>query len=121
MAWALDDTRSIYGQIMDRIRQRIVTGQYPPGSRLDSVRDLAQEAGVNPNTMQRALSALEGMGILTSQRTAGRFITEDTALIEKMREDMAAEAAEAFAKAMRELGYGPQEMIEILKRGMEHE
>jgi hypothetical protein len=95
----------IYTQIMRRIQRRILTGEWGPGARVPAVRDLAVEFGVNPNTMQRALSELEREGLLFSERTSGRFITRDAALIEETRRQMAEEAIEAFLKEMKELGY----------------
>ena len=95
----------IYTQIMRRIQRRILTGEWGPGARVPAVRDLAVEFGVNPNTMQRALAELEREGLLFSERTSGRFITRDAALIEETRRQMAEEAIEAFLKEMKELGY----------------
>lgn len=83
MSWNLSSERPIYAQIMERITLDIVSGIYLPGARLPSVRDLAQDAGVNPNTMQKALSELERTGLVISQRTSGRFITEDLTMVEK--------------------------------------
>ena len=85
MPWELDNDRPIYLQLMERIQQDIVSGIYKPGDRLPSVRDLAVEAAVNPNTMQKALSELERSGLVYSQRTSGRFITEDTRLLDEMK------------------------------------
>ena len=86
----------IYAQIIAQIQQRIVTSQLQPGDRLPSVRDLAAEAGVNPNTMQRAMTELERQGLVHSQRTAGRFVTEDEATIRKLREDLARTSTGAY-------------------------
>ena len=77
MPWKLDSNLPIYTQIIEHIQLDIISGLYQPGDRLPSVRDLAAEASVNPNTMQKALSELERSGLLHSQRTSGRFITED--------------------------------------------
>jgi GntR family transcriptional regulator len=77
MNWQFNSEAPIYSQLIGQIRQGIVSGAFPPGERLASVRDLASEAGVNPNTMQRALTELERDGLVYSQRTAGRFVTED--------------------------------------------
>ena len=77
MPWNLDSSRPIYLQIIERVQMDIITGRYQPGDKLPSVRNLAQEAAVNPNTMQKALSELERSGLIYSQRTSGRFITED--------------------------------------------
>ena len=89
MPWELDNDRPIYLQLMERIQQDIVSGIYKPGDRLPSVRDLAVEAAVNPNTMQKALSELERSGLVYSQRTSGRFITEDTQLLDEMKTSLA--------------------------------
>ena len=84
MPWNLDSDRPIFIQIIERIQVDIISGLYKPGDKLPSVRELAQEASVNPNTMQKALSELERTGLVYSQRTSGRFITEDTAMINKI-------------------------------------
>ena len=84
MPWNLDSSRPIYLQIIERVQMDIITGRYQPGDKLPSVRDLAQEAAVNPNTMQKALSELERSGLIYSQRTSGRFVTEDQNMIEKI-------------------------------------
>ena len=90
MPWNLDSSRPIYLQIIERVQMDIITGRYQPGDKLPSVRDLAQEAAVNPNTMQKALSELERSGLIYSQRTSGRFITEDKELIHQMKKELAA-------------------------------
>ena len=77
MRWEFSNDAPIYTQLIQQIKVGIVAGVFPPGERLPSVRELATEAGVNPNTMQRALAELERDGLVYSQRTAGRFVTED--------------------------------------------
>ena len=81
MPWELDNDRPIYLQLMERIQHDIISGVYKPGDKIPSVRDLALDAAVNPNTMQKALSELERSGLLYSQRTSGRFITDDEKLL----------------------------------------
>lgn len=98
MPWNLNSERPIYFQIMERITMDIISGIYKPGEKLPSVRELAQEAGVNPNTMQKSLSELERTGLLYSQRTSGRFITEDMTMIEKTKTDLASEQIKEFLK-----------------------
>ena len=102
MPWNLDSSRPIYLQIIERVQMDIITGRYQPGDKLPSVRDLAQEAAVNPNTMQKALSELERSGLIYSQRTSGRFITEDKELIHQMKKELAAAEAEDKAKVENE-------------------
>ena len=86
----LDSSRPIYLQIIERVQMDIITGRYQPGDKLPSVRDLAQEAAVNPNTMQKALSELERSGLIYSQRTSGRYITEEKELNHQMKKELAA-------------------------------
>ena len=83
MPWNLNSDRPIFIQIIEKIQMDIISGAYRPGDKLPSVRELAQEASVNPNTMQKALSELERTGLVYSQRTSGRFITEDTIMIDQ--------------------------------------
>lgn len=115
MAWKLDDTRSIHSQLTAVICRRIISGFYPPGSRLSSVRELAEEAGVNPNTMQRALSQLESSGVIFAQRTSGRFVTTDREKIDSLRRELAVEAVRSYVEAMNGLGYSPAETEEMLR------
>ena len=114
MAWNLDNSRSIYLQLMDEIRRRIISGEYPPGSRMASVRELADEAGVNPNTMQKALSEMERQNLVFSRRTSGRFVTDDTERIREMRKEQAMEAARQFVAQMEAYGFSGDEIIELL-------
>ena len=105
-----DTGTPIYLQIIQRIRQKIVSGEWAPGDRVAPVRDLALEFGVNPNTMQRSLSELERDGFVYSERTSGRYITNNTALIEGARETMAMEIVEAFIRQMAQMGYGEEQI-----------
>ena len=116
MEWRIDGSRPIWQQLQEQLTLRIITGEYPMGSRLPSVRDLASEAGVNPNTMQRALGAMEGTGLLVTNRTAGRYVTEDTMLIEQLRAATAEKFAEEFLEKMRGIGYSPAQVAELLAR-----
>ncbi len=104
----------IYLQIMEQIRRRIVTGEWRAGERVPSVRELAAVFGVNPNTMQRALSELEREELLYSERTAGRFITADTARIDALRARMAKDTCTRFLHEMGQLGYARNEVLSML-------
>ena len=101
---------------MDILCQRIVRGDWPPGSRVSAVRELALDAGVNPNTMQRALSELEREGLLYSERTSGRFVTRDEAVLKKLREDMSTRYIEDLFSQLERLGMSPEEILEILHK-----
>ena len=116
MAWQFDSGRPIYTQLLERIRLLIISGQYPAGSKLPSVRDLASESSVNPNTMQRALTELERSGLIYSQRTSGRFVTEDEELIKQMKESIGQEKILTFFREMEQLGYEAEEIIELIQK-----
>ena len=115
MEWSFRGDQPIYTQLVEKIRMGIVSGVYAPGERLASVRDLALEAGVNPNTMQRALQELEREGMVYSQRTSGRFVTEDLRVIANMKKRFAEEQIESFLKAMGKLGFEKKEILALLK------
>lgn len=121
MPWNLDSSRPIYLQIIERVQMDIITGRYQPGDKLPSVRDLAQESAVNPNTMQKALSELERSGLIYSQRTSGRFITEDKELIHQMKKELAAAEVSAFVAHMKQLGITPEEIRQLLAETIEEE
>ncbi|MDO4582401.1 MAG: GntR family transcriptional regulator [Bacillota bacterium] len=104
MAWEFSNERPIYTQLIEQISIRIIGGWLLPGERLPSVRDLAEQAQVNPNTMQRALAELENLGLLRSERTSGRFITEDAAVIERLKQQLAITQIKSFFHRMEELG-----------------
>lgn len=116
MPWNLDNERPIYLQLMERIQRDIISGVYKTGDRLPSVRDLAMDAAVNPNTMQKALSELERSGLVYSHRTSGRFITDDQPLIRKMREELAGECIRQFLAQMQDLGFEDNETVEMLEK-----
>ena len=121
MPWNLDSSRPIYLQIIERVQMDVITGRYQPGDKLPSVRYLAQEAAVNPNTMQKALSELERSGLIYSQRTSGRFITEDKELIHQMKKELAAAEVSAFVAHMKQLGITPEEIRQLLAETIEEE
>ena len=119
MTWVFENDQPIYTQLVDQIKFAIVSGELPPGARMPAVRELSLEAGVNPNTMQRALQQLEREGLVYAQRSAGRFVTEDTAVIDRARERLAAEHVRRYREAMRSLGFTGKEMIALLESGGE--
>lgn len=121
MAWALDSGRPIYAQIIERVQLDIITGHYKPGEKLPSVRDLASEAAVNPNTMQKALSELEQSGLLYTQRASGRFITEDTELIQRMKTTLATMQVREFIHKMRQIGLDDTEILQLIQTIMKEE
>ena len=120
MEWQFVDNAPIYSQIVQQIKLSIASGLLSPGERLRSVRDLAMEAGVNPNTMQRALAELERDGLVYSLRTSGRYVTEETSMINEIKKSIAEQYAKDFLEAMKRLGYSSQEISDILE-GLEKE
>ena len=100
MTWSFTPDRPIYLQLQERIKLSIVSGLYPPGGKLPAVRDFAEDASVNPNTVQRALMELERESLVYAQRTSGRFVTEDESVIEKTKNQMAMELIGAFLGKM---------------------
>lgn len=121
MSWTLDNDRPIYLQLMERIQRDIIAGVYQPGDKLPSVRDLALEAAVNPNTMQKALSELERSGLVYSQRTSGRFITEDTEMLTQMKKELAIEHIQEFFQKMEQLGFSRAELLTLVTKAAEGE
>lgn len=121
MPWELDNERPIYLQLMERIQRDIIAGIYKSGDKLPSVRDLALNASVNPNTMQKALSELERSGLVYSQRTSGRFITEDTDMIKELKRKEAASHVLAFFEKMRQLGFQDEEILILIQDAIKGE
>ncbi len=116
MRWLFSNDAPIYTQLIEQIKVGIVTGGFPRGERLPSVRDLATEAGVNPNTMQRAMTELERDGLVYSQRTAGRFVTEDEHMIEQAKRGLAERHIKTFLASMIRLGFRREEILSLLEQ-----
>ena len=121
MDWQIRDDAPIYSQLVAQIKLGIAAGALSPGERLPSVRDLATEAGVNPNTMQRALQELERQGLGYSQRTSGRFVTEDREMIEAAKSALAAEQVRSFLDAMARLGYMRDDILRLIEARIKEE
>ena len=119
MAWELNTDRPVYTQILEIIQMRIVSGMYTPGSRLPSVRELAAEASVNPNTMQRAFMELEKSGLITTQRGSGRTVTENTAMIEQVQKQLALLQIRGFFEKMNKLGYDDAHILKLVAETIE--
>lgn len=117
MEWQFDSNMPIYTQLVDKIKLAIVSGEYTRGQRLSAVRDLAAEAGVNPNTMQRAFQELERLGLVYTQRSSGRFVTEDENMIEAAKKALAEENIRSFMDSMRRIGYTREDIIRLLESG----
>ena len=119
MKWSFQNDAPIYAQLIEQIKSGVATGAFAPGDRLPSVRDMAAEAGVNPNTMQRALAQLEAEGLLFSQRTAGRFVTQDQQRINEAKRELAKRHMDVFLGAMERLGLGEEETLALVRQAQE--
>ncbi len=118
MPWDFDNSKPIYIQLVEELKLRVISGQLAAGSKLDSVRDLAEEAGVNPNTMQRALAELEREQLVYSQRTSGRFVTQDMELIKVMRNQYATTKIKEVTVALLQLGYTKEELLKLIEEDL---
>ncbi|MCH5252987.1 MAG: GntR family transcriptional regulator [Lachnospiraceae bacterium] len=115
MLWNLSGDRPIYLQLMEQLKYQILSGKYQLGDHIPSVRDLAAEAAVNPNTMQKALAALEQEGLLVNGRTTGRTVTTDESMILNMRRDLAATVLSDFQHSLNRLGFSEEEIREFIR------
>ncbi len=114
--WKLDSKSSIYPQLANKIKSDIARGDLKMGERIQSVRDLAMEAGVNPNTMQKALSKLESEGYLYSENTSGRYVTNDEKLLKNLRKDMLEKIYHDVDNSLKSIGLGFDDFIELIKK-----
>ncbi len=116
MAWEFDNKTPIFKQIIDIISSKIIKGDYKPGDKLDSVRDLALDAGVNPNTMQRALVEIEALGLVETKRGDGRYITENAEAISNLKAEYIEKNTNEFLQKMNDLGIEKNEISEFIKK-----
>lgn len=111
-----DDNIPIYLQIMDDFKKLIVAESYTSGMKVKTVRELAVEYGVNPNTVQRALSELEREKLLYSERTSGRYITKDEHMLAVLKEDFANQCVDRCIKELHELRFSDKKILECITR-----
>ena len=121
MSWEFQDHLPIYAQLMDTLKRRIITGRYLLGEKLPSVRELAAEAGINPNTVQRAFSELEREGLIYTQRATGKYVTENADEIKSARQALAKTQVAEFLSNMQSLGYSVGDVIVLLQSFNESE
>lgn len=115
MAWSFSTDRPVYIQIADRIKKSVLSGEYEAGQQIPTVRQLALEAAVNPNTVQHAFTELENEGIIIAKGTLGRFVTEDEQVVQAVREQMARNLAKTFVAEMGQLSISPQQALELIR------
>ena len=121
MDWRINENLPIWSQLTGQLTAFIAAGRYGPGERLPSVREFAADAGVNPNTMQRALSELEQRGLIVTRGTSGRTVTEDASRIRELRRKLAKEKLQQFMDSMRELGFTEAEIRNVIRDSIKEE
>ena len=114
MEWQIDNNRPVYIQLVEQLRMKIISGEIELDSKLDSVRSLAADAMVNPNTMQKALAELEREGFVYSKRTSGRFVTDNKELIEKERKNLVKDNVKKTLDTLINLGYTNEEILNLV-------
>jgi len=113
--WTFEEDRPIFLQISEQIQLGILSNELPPGSQVPSVRDLAMDAGVNPNTMQKALAKLEESELMHTKRTSGRYVTEDMVMLNELRQKLAEKHTKQFLESINKLGISkPDEIITMI-------
>ena len=114
MKWQIDNNRPVYIQLVEQLRMKIISGEIELDSKLDSVRSLAADAMVNPNTIQKALAELEREGFVYSKRTSGRFVTDNKELIEKERKNLVKDNVKKTLDTLINLGYTNEEILNLV-------
>ena len=115
MEWKIDNNKPVYIQLVEQLKVKIISGEIELDSKLDSVRSLAADAMVNPNTMQKALAELEREGIVYSKRTSGRFVTDNKELIEKERKNLVKDNVKKTLDTLINLGYTNEEILNLVE------
>lgn len=115
MDFNFDNNLPIYLQLVEQLELYIISGQFSPGDKLPSVRVLAAQAKVNPNTMQKALQELEDKRLIITERTNGKFVTDDQKFIRKQQEKLAQQKITKFLHEMQGIGFSCHEIINILQ------
>ena len=121
MEWKIDDRYPIWSQLSEQLAASITGGQFEAGQRLPSVREFAADAGVNPNTMQRAMAELESLGLVVTNRTAGRAVTEDRDRIDQIRRTQVKKEVDIFLERMEALGFTRDEIMGVLREALTEE
>ena len=116
MPWEFDNSKPIYTQIEEEIKKKIISGALKGGDKMQSVRDLAQEAGVNPNTMQKALMEIEKQGLIITERTSGRFVTSDSEKIQRLKDSFFELKIKSLISEFVELGCSKQNLYALIEK-----
>lgn len=114
MNWKIDNDKPVYIQLVEQLKSKIISGEFKAGEKIDSVRSLAEDAQVNPNTMQRALVELEREDLVFSKRTSGRFVTDDEERIKSMKKEIASKEIINLRENLKRLGFSKEEIIDFV-------
>ena len=115
MKFTFDNNIPIYIQVLEYMKIYLISGVFKCGEKLPSVRDFAETFKVNPNTMQKALSELESMRLIYTERTNGKYVTNDKKLIEKLKDEYAITLAKSYFNGMKRIGLGKADSIKYLE------
>ncbi|KHS58633.1 MULTISPECIES: GntR family transcriptional regulator [Terrisporobacter] len=121
MSWTIDNNKPVYIQLVEQLKSKIISGEFKAGEKIDSVRSLAEDAQVNPNTMQRALAELERENLVFSKRTSGRFVTDDKEKIKSMKKEVASEEIKNLRLTLERFGFSKEEIIELVISNIKEE
>jgi len=119
MAIEFDNNLPIYIQIMNYIKKQIITGHLKPGDKILSVRELASELQINPNTIQRTFQELERELIVETRRGLGRYVTSEETKIMEIKKDMAGDLLDHFIQGMQELGFDKDDIVKIVTHAVD--
>lgn len=117
--WEFDSSQPIYLQIASEISKRISSGVYKPGDRLPSVREFALEAGVNPNTMARALASLEQRGLIVTERATGKFVSTQRSVLMELKQELIADTISQCVQALEQIGLTQEEIVSAVRAYVE--
>ncbi len=115
MGFNFNNDTPIYLQIIDYIKMQIISKKYLPGEKIPSVRELSLLLEVNPNTVQKSLAELEDIGLIITERTNGKFVTEQQAVLDAVKNQVINKLTHNFLNSMNELGISHEETLDILK------
>ncbi|UEL47796.1 GntR family transcriptional regulator [Terrisporobacter hibernicus] len=121
MSWNIDNNKPVYIQLVEQLKSKIISGEFKAGEKIDSVRSLAEDAQVNPNTMQKALVELEREELVFSKRTSGRFVTDDKEKIKSMKKEVANEEIKNLKINLERLGFTKDEIINLVISNIKEE
>lgn len=121
MSWDIDNNKPVYIQLVEQLKSKIISGEFKAGEKIDSVRSLAEDAQVNPNTMQKALVELEREELVFSKRTSGRFVTDDKEKIKSMKKEVANEEIRNLKINLKRLGFTKDEITNLVISNIKEE